>query len=260
MTHGLDGNGLILKMRQPFLDKLKVHIDERRLKLIEPFVYSIDHKLNVARYSAGLIRAVEPRDYNKHYAKRDQKTSTKKHTKVEYSKRCIYYAYDWDQYSLELLFFVESFAAAAISLFDTSGHLLTDMYNLSLRPEEADFHKATKEIQIKAPRLYSFLANFIVDDPTCSEWFKRLKKLRNSITHREVTQILMLGTPYPPHQQQILLLKNAISAPDNLVVHEFIEQCFNGLEEYVEGLYDRLARQVDAERSLPLTGRHDHLI
>ena len=246
MTYGLNGNGLVLMPRRLFLESLQKHIDPRKLRPIEPYVFSIDHKLNVARYNAGLIQSLHPRDYDKHYLKKDYKVKASRiRTKVEYSKRCVYYAYDWDQYALGALTFVESFAAAAFSLFDSSGYLLKEMYNLPISPEAVNFFEATEKIKGGNPHMYSFLANYRLDDLACHPWFKTLKELRNHTTHAQVTDILKLETPMPPHSQEIRLNGKSIKAKDDPILREFVEECFLGLEEYVDQLYLNLARQVE---------------
>ena len=156
MTYGLDGNGPVLLLRQPFQTRLKAlvpaSIPERKIKALEPYIYSIDHKLNVARYCAGLIRSACPIDYGKHlYAS----TPGGHSSHMEYTGRCIYFANDWDQYALSLLFFIESFAAAAFSLFDSSGHLLKEMYNLSIALDKTNFYEATQELRNQAPNFYN---------------------------------------------------------------------------------------------------------
>ena len=80
------------------------------------------------------------------------------------------------------------------------------------------------------------------------------------MTHAEVTDIVRLDTPTPPHDHEIFLRKDSIGSADDLILKQFIEECFNGLEEYVEQLYDKLAQQAENEKSLPLTGRYDNLI
>jgi hypothetical protein len=182
-------------------------------------------------------------------------------SQTEYTGRCTYYAYDWEQYALSLLFFIESFAAAAFSLFDSSGHLLREMYNLPIALDKINFHEATNELKSQAPNLYSkFLAQYRLDEAACKTWFKLLKELRNHTTHAEVTDIVKLDTPMPPHTHEILLCGKSINSANDHVLKTFIEDCFNELEVYVEQIYDKLAQQVEAEKALPLTGRYDHLI
>ena len=262
MTHGLDGNGLVLLPRQPFTTRLTAlvptSIPERKIKALEPYIFSINHKLNIARYSAGLVRAAHPRDYGGHYYASSPGGYL---SQTEYPGRCIYYAKDWEQYALSLLFFIDTFAAAAFSLFDCSGHLLREIYNLSLAPDKASFFEATTLMKTQSPNFYTkFFAQYRKEEATCKGWFKLLKELRNHMTHSEVTDIVRLDTPTPPHNNEIYLRKDSIGAPNDLVLKQFIEDCFNGLEEYVEQLYDKLAQQTEIEKSLPLTGRYDHLI
>jgi hypothetical protein len=263
MRYGLDGNGRVLLPRQTFQTRLialaPTSIPERKIKAIEPYIYSIDHKLNVARYSAGLVRAVRPDDYGGHYYAKASGGCYSSQT--EYPGCCAYYANDWEQYVLSLLFFIDTFSAAAFSLFDSSGQLLREIYNLSLTPDKANFFLATNEMKTLSPYFYSkYFAQYRIDETSCKDWFKLLKELRNHMTHAEVTDIVRLDTPTPPHAHEIYLRKDSIGSPNDLVLKQFIEDCFNGLEEYVEQLYDKLAQQAENEKSLPLTGRFDHLI
>lgn len=264
MTYGLDGNGCVLLPRNSFRARLKAlvptSIPDRQIKAIEPYIFSIDHKLNVARYSAGLVRAARPDDYGLHY--NASTLGNKYSSQIEYPGRCIYYANDWEQYALSLLFFIDSFAAAAFSLYDSSGQLLKEIYNLPLKPEKTNFFLATEEMKTKSPQFYSnFFALYRTDETSlCKDWFKLLKKLRNHMTHSEVTDIVHLETPTLPHHQEIVLKKDSVGSSDDLVLKQFIEDCFYGLEEYVEQLYEKLAQQVENEKALPLTGRYDNLI
>jgi hypothetical protein len=262
MTHGLDGNGLVLIPRQPFNARITAlvptSIPERKIKALEPFIYSIDHKLNIARYGAGLVRAAQPKDYGGHYYTGSPSTYI---SQTEYPGRCIYYANNWEQYALSLLFFIDTFAASAFSLFDCSGHLLREMYNLPLPPDEVSYYKVTSLMKTQSANFYTkFFAQYRKEEALCKDWFKLLKELRNHMTHAEVTDIVRLDTPTPPHSNEIYLRKDSIGAPSDLVLKKFIEDCFNGLEEFVEQLYDILAQQIENEKSLPLSGRYDHLI
>ena len=264
MSYGLDGNGPVLILRQPFLDQLQTitltSTIERKIKAVEPYTYSIDHKINVARYSAGLVRAVSPDDFGKHL--NAARVSGMYSSQAEYAGRCVYYANDWEQYALSLLFFIDTFASATFSLFDISGHLLKEIYNLSVSVDRASFVEASKELKDKSPNLYNkFLAHYILEETLlCEDWYRRLKKLRNYMTHEEVTNIVKLESPMPPHSQELLLRKNVIGTDGDLVLKQFIEDCFNGLEKYVERLYEILAKQAIAENQLPITGRCDHEI
>jgi hypothetical protein len=261
MSYGLTGNGPILLLRQPFLDQLKtVTLNttiERKIKAIEPYTYSIDHKINVARYSAGLVKAIQPDDFGKHLNAASVNGSHS--SQAEYVGRCIYYAHNWEQYALSLLFFIDTFAAAAFSLFDISGHLLKEIYNLSV--DQASFFKVSKELELLSPNLYNkFLAHYILEEAVCEEWFTHLKKLRNHMTHAEVMDIVKLESPMPPHMQIILLKKEVIGSSTDIELKQFIENCFDGLEKYMEKFYEILAKQAIAENLLPITGRHDNLI
>lgn len=275
MAHGLDGNGLTLQNRKPFLDNLKQHVPERKVKPLEPYIYSIDHKLNVARYSAGLIRAMRPEDYG-----RLSLTLSIGCTTVEYPQRCVYYVNDLDQYELSLLFFIESFAAAAFSLFDSCGHLLVGIYNLSLPREtqsdpkksgstktiklEANFINAFNDLNgLGAMKMYQFLHKYQPGHSESLLWVGPLKKLRNHTTHAEVTDIVELATSIPLQSHAIRLRRERLEPFDaglDIELNKFVEKCFDGLEEFVEQLYDKVHRQVGAERDLPLTGRFDHLV
>ncbi len=262
MAHGIDGNGLLLCLRQSFLARLTPHLNLRKLKTIEPYLFTIDHKLNVARYSAGLVQAMRPEDYARHYSALTarKRKPARWHTIAEYPKRCVYYAYDWDQYALGLLFFVETFAAAAFSLYDTCGALLKEIYNLPLNLDRVSFFNAIIELEPLAPNMYNFLSQYRLSAPVCFSWFKLLKELRNHTTHLEITDVVMLNAPTPPHLPQILLRREPIGSPTDLVLNAFIGECFVGIEEFVSQLYDRLAQQVEAEGDLPLTGKFDNML
>ena len=52
-----------------------------------------------------------------------------------------------------------------------------------------------------------------------------------------------------PPRQVIRLIGRAVKSDQDFVLKDFAEECFNGLEVFVELLYDKLGQQVEAERS-----------
>jgi hypothetical protein len=271
MTYGLNAPQLVICYREAFIARLNEHVsDTRQVDLLAPFVYSIDHKLNVARYNAGLIVKMNPEDYGR---ARFGSVKAPEFITVDYPHRCTYYAYDWDQYSVMLLYCIESFAAASFSLFDSCGYLLTAAYNLNL-PREEPPHKDEKDgrwldisfVNAHADlkrggkdKMAHFLKQYLPSSTTIS-WIAPLRNLRNHTTHGQVTDIVELRAPTPPTPKSIQLRGTSISAKDDIELAAFVEQCFAGMEVFVERLYEIIAMQVREEKNLPLDGRFDDKI
>ena len=239
----------------------------RRAKLIRKNVASIQHKLNVVRYNAGLIQDLEERDYlrfiNLHLY--DEIASISSTT--SFVDRCEFKITSDSEYRMFLTFFLESFAAAAFSLLDVAAHLLKEIYDLQFVDRQGSsinvtFANALKESKIIGnTNLHSFLLKYKPGTSNSVNWIKSLKEVRNRTTHRPITDVCRLprspseGNLYDdlPTVNEFLLYDDIFDGTtSDEPLKSYVENCFDGLEQFVEELYDILFREIRASGTLPI--------
>jgi hypothetical protein len=132
--YGLGSNQTIIipDQARPFLSKVKDKTTDRvRLRKIEAEVNSIQHKLNVIRYHAGLIQTLSEKDYGE-FLYREQESD--KLSYADYQDRCVFTMGNKHEFALFVTLFIETLAAGSFSLFDICAHLLTDIFDLTAVP------------------------------------------------------------------------------------------------------------------------------
>lgn len=263
--NGLNGNGPILKLSTSFLSTVELYANSRQKPVIENSVRSLDHKLNVVRYNAGLIQEMNAEDFKKH---RDKLFSDMDLPRmVQYQQRCAFKVHDYDDYVLFLTFFLEAMTAASFSLFDVCGHLLKEMYNLSLprteptpsgrrRDIKISYINVVHDLETRSPALFAFLRRYLPDDPNMVSWIKPLKRIRNATTHEQITRICRYvedsSLHFHPDVQELRLNQHFFDPPQEVALKIFAEECFNELEDFVTELYEKLRQTLDTDKSIPL--------
>lgn len=264
-VNGLYGNGPILKLSSPFLTAVEQYANSRQKTTIENSVRSLDHKLNIVRYNVGLVQEMGAEDFKKH---RDQLFSTTDLPRtVQYQQRCTFRVHDYDDYVLFLTFFLEALTAASFSLFDVCGHLLKEMYDLNLprtetsssgrrREIKTSYINVVRELDTRSPSLSTFLRLYIPDEPNMVSWIKPLKRIRNATTHQQITRICRYvedsSLHFHPDIQELRLSQDFFDPPQEVVLKIFAVECFNGLEDFVTELYERLRQALETDRTIPL--------
>lgn len=259
---GLAGDDTVLipTNAEPFLVAVKHVATDRQSRTLvvdlEKSVISIEHKLNIARYTAGLIQDMNEEDFLRfryHYLLNGTHT-----TDASYKGRCLFTMTDWKEYLLFLTFFLEAFAAAAFSLFDVFGHLMNDLYSLQLSDRDASFHNVVNHSRILGSSIYAFLSSYVPREPAALPWITPLKDVRNVSTHRSITDICRFpsddGNLFNPPRRPDFVMDRGFFQNQGGDKHlkEFVEECFDGLEEFVEDIYDRLRQEVENNGFLPL--------
>ena len=238
----------------------------RRAKPIQNSVISIQHKLNVVRYNAGLIQNLDERDYLRFinlYLFPEVQNFVSSAT---FANRCTFEMTSDAEYRMFLTFFMESFAAAAFSLLDVVAHLLKEIYDLQFVNRQGNsinvtFINTLKESKIVGnSNLHSFLLKYKPGTTNSVSWIKSLKEIRNRTTHRPITDVCRLPRPssdgnlYEDHPDvnEFLLYDDVFDSTTNEPLKAYVEKCFDGLEEFVEDLYDLLSREIRTSGSLPI--------
>lgn len=226
---------------------------------VEKSVTSIEHKLNIACYNAGLILDMKEEDFLRfryHIMVADVRDVQS--VDVSYKNRCLFTLTELKEYLLFLTFFLETFAAASFSLFDVCGHLLNELYGLQLNVSDASFFKVVNEHRIKASGLDSFLSSYTPGEANIKDWITPLKKVRNVSTHRSITDICRFppddGNLYNPPKRPDFLMHDTLfpKFADDKHLKEFVEECFDGLEEFTVNLFRELRLETERHNSLPL--------
>lgn len=239
----------------------------RRLrKSIQKSVVSIQHKLNIIRYNAGLIHYMIEKDYLR-LAYRHLYSSVELaniDSTTMYQDRCMYFMQNDAEYRMFLTFFLESFAAASFSLFDVCAHLLDDLFSLELpRPRGVDYAAALRQSKLKDGYgdLHAFLCRYSPGQTDRVDWVKPLNEVRNRTTHRPITDVWRVprpsedGNPFDDSIaiQEFVLYEDIFEgACTDKRLKKFVENCFDGIEHFVEELYARLTAEIKASPSLPL--------
>jgi hypothetical protein len=255
--HGLYGNGPILFLGTPFLNAVRDYaLNPRQQERIMSSVYSMDHKLNVIRYNTALIQELEAEDFEKH---REQRFNPNELPRIAtYQQRCEFRIHDFDDYLLFLTLFLESFTAASFSLLDVCGFLLNDIYDLQIIEDKMSYVKAVEELENRkgsTDPLYQFLMQYRPGNENSVKWIKPLKQIRNAMTHRNITDVckhVKQSRWWFPPTHELHLDDSFFNQGQNVVVKQFAQECFEGLEEFVTELYKRLRIALETDQQIPL--------
>ena len=236
---------------------------------IKKSVDSIQHKLNIVRYNAGLIQDMTEKDYlrfaNRHlYSEAELKNID---ATAMYQNRCMFLMQDDAEYRMFLMLFVESFAAASFSLLEVCAYLLKDIYSLpfltsSGKNIRVSYKNALQESKLKltSPTLYSFLLQFKAKETNNVSWIDPLEEVRHRTTHRPITDVCRLPTQSGdgnlyydlPTINDFLLNDDIFSGTTDEKLKVFVEVCFDGIEQFVEELYARLTSEIQSSPNLSL--------
>jgi hypothetical protein len=151
---------------------------------------------------------------------------------------------------LYLALFLETFAATAFSLLDVTAHLLRDLYQIpNLTPENTAFSKILPAMQSKM--IHPFLIQYAPGNPTSVYWIKPLKEIRNRTTHRPITDVCEAESRRRnsvfrsmPEVKGFFYLDPTIFGGVDILLTDFVTQVYDGLEEFVEDLYDHLRQAI----------------
>lgn len=271
--YGLDTNQTIIIPDQvsPFLSIVKDKTTDRALqKKIEAEINSIQHKLNVIRYQAGLIQTLSETDYGKfiyseHISDWD--------SFVEYQNRCLFLMSNRHEYALFLTLFIETLAAESFSLFDICAHLLVDIFDLPLprstssgnRTIEISYKQVLQENKLKIDfsELYNFLYQYRATSeagnasPNQVSWINPLEAIRHKITHKPITDIVIWkggGSVYGAEKTAEFFIHNDFfsNQPDGDELKAFAEKCFDGIEGFVDELFQKLIVEIDNRGFVPI--------
>lgn len=270
--YGLGSNQTIIIPDQinAFLPTVRSKTTDRaRLRKIEAEVSSIQHKLNVIRYHAGLIQALSERDYGE-FVYREQ--SSNRDSCAEYQDRCLFIMSNKHEYALFLTLFIETLAAGSFSLFDICAHLLTDIFDLHLpRPTssgnstiEISYKNVLQErkLQIDFPNLYDFLFRYRATSrsgnasPDQVSWIDPLEAIRHKITHKPITDIIKWKADVNVYGSEgaNFFIHDVFftNQPNGDELKSFAEKCFDGIENFVDELFQKLIDEVDNSSFVPI--------
>lgn len=258
-----------------FLKAVEEAANERQKRLlvvdIKKSVASIRHKLNIVMYQTALICKINTQDFQdfKSFADNNQHPSKKSH--VEY-KGCSYDMEDLQHYRFIVGFFVETFAAASFSLLDVCGRLLNDLYALGRKETETSFKVAYKDLikeknkQNNPDAVFQFITKYYlakqVDDRSSDmpAWLPPLEEIRHRTTHRPITDVCVIrsySSLYPEidgSETAFFLNRDLFaSSSGEVLLRDFVQQAFRGMQEFVEELYDLLRQSVEQNGSLELS-------
>ncbi len=228
---------------------------------IEGIVISIRHKLTVAMYQAALLCNLNANDFDYFQVMAHRNIIHQQPSKVEVRyKLSSYEMYNIHDYRLILTFLIETFSATAFSLFDVSGYLLNEMYQLGLTADDRiSFHKVKGRLQNSS--LYDFLAQYASGNTNSVPWIGILKQIRNRTTHRPIVEVCDISKQRSdiyakPSQQTTEFLLNPklfASNPQEIRYCDFVTDVFDGLEAFVEELYEKLSDALYISRGLPIS-------
>jgi hypothetical protein len=229
--------------------------------LVEKSTLSIRHKLTVMMYQAALISKLKPEEFVDFEEKDRYNAIPVQPAEVNHYGYSVMMR-DIHEYRLYLALFLETFAATAFSLLDVTGHLLRDLYDIpNFTANNTTFSRILPEMQTKA--IYPFLFQYAPGNPTSVPWIKPLKEIRNRTTHRPITDVcevesIRRNSSYRPmsNPKGVFYLDPSIFNGTDVVLPDFMKQVFDGLEAFVEELYDKLQQTIvhtkSVKGSLPL--------
>lgn len=227
-------------------------------------IASARHKLNIVMYQAALICEVNTDDFQRLKVAADEGQLPSNPSHIEY-KGCSYDLQDFYHYRLLLSFFLESFAAANFSLLDVIGRLLNDLYDLGRQADRTSYKRAVDDILQRrsgsSDPVLQLLSRYYVrlNDPSMPTWMPPLEEMRHRTTHRPITDICFVhsqSTLYPEidgSTAAFYLNRDLFSSADDVLLCKFVEEVFEGIQLFVEELYDLLRQTADAQGSLPLS-------
>lgn len=258
--NGLYGNGPILVPSRNFMDSVRNYATDRQKELIESSVFSINSKLNIIRHNAGLICDFRAEDFEKH--KEGKFRPEELPRTISYLRRCEFRIGNFDDYLLFLMFFLESITTASFSLLDGCGSLLNEMYGLQIDEDKINYDEVYMELQTRFGSnnpLVMFLEKYSADNLARVTWIKPLRAIKGAMKNPRTTDVCThdkktnLRNTVSSHT---LLLKSNFfeNTKQDVVIQEFVEECFNGLEEMVTELYEQLRLNLEKEREIPLYG------
>lgn len=236
---------------------------------IEKSLISIQHKLNVAMYQGGLICNLNPDHFTLFIEQPDPAKRELLVTDTLY-KLCMYEMHDDHEFRLCLSFFIETFSATIFSLLDVVGHLLKDLYELSIPAHQVSFNKMIEAFKTKRPsdKLYDFLQIYQPNSPVPTKpqhanepWVDPLTKIRNITTHRLITdvcdaQLVRRSGIYNQlrSQKTQFLLDQSLfpTGTSDVELCHFVKDVFAGIQQFVEELYDRLRQAVEQSKQIPI--------
>lgn len=205
--YGLGSNQTVIVPDQAsaFLSTIEGKTADRvRKKRIKDAVISIQHKLNVVRYNAGLIQTVSESDF--YDFRTGMRDISIKSSYAHYQNRCMFEMCNKHEYALFLTLFIENLSAASFSLFDVSAYLLKEIFDLPLPKHSSDgritadvsYKNALQENKLSSgfPDLYNFLYRYRATSrtgnasPNQVSWINPLETIRHHITHQPITDII----------------------------------------------------------------------
>lgn len=241
----------------------------RDLVDIEKSIASIQHKLSIAMYQAALICKVNTQDFQdfRSFADNNQRPSKKSH--VDY-KGCSYDMEDLHHYRLIVGFFIETFAAANFSLFDVCGRLLNDLYSLGRTESKTSFKRAFEDLRDKKNKqnhpdaIFLFITKYSLDknnlSPDMPVWLPPLEEIRHRTTHRPITDVCVIrsnSSLYPEiHGSEAAFFLNRdlfASSSGEVLLSDFVQQAFQGMQGFVEELYELLRQAIEQQGTLTLS-------
>jgi HEPN superfamily protein len=216
-------------------------------------------------YQTALICRIKPDDFDE-FERLEKATQKPPRMSLTEYKGCSYSLEDIHHYRLMMTLFVETFAATGFSLLDVCGYLLNNLFDLGRTPDDANFRKAYRDLQLRKQNdpdaVFNLLSNYILDNASPVPWLRPLKGIRNRTTHRLITDVCDVQTIYrrglhdEVHVQTTEFVLNRdlfpANAPDKKL-RDFAQEVFEGMQEFVEDLYDYLKQAVIAAGSLPLS-------
>lgn len=258
---------LVPQNEAAFIQEVKNVANPRQMQSsvidIEKCITSIRHKLSVVMYQGAIICRVNPNDFSEFERLANLKQRPTQPSNAIY-KGCSYAMEDLEHYRLMVTFFIETFAATNFSLFDVCGYLLNNLYDLGLTAERTSFHKACELLKAKksgaVDPVLTFLQTYDLSHATPAPWLKPLKGIRNRTTHRPITDICDVVISrrtgfYGEFNEQstVFFLNKDLFPPaaPSVKLADFAEQVFNGIQEFVENLYQHLQQAVMAVGILP---------
>jgi Cthe_2314-like HEPN len=223
-------------------------------------------------YQTALICRINPDDFTEFEKMALIPQKPLRSSRLEY-KGCSYDIENIEHYRLFMTLFVESFSATNLSLLDVCGYLINNLYNLGKNEDKTSFHTAFQDLHIlkqnNPDAVYNLLSYYIskIDqngppNPNVVPWFQPLKLIRNRTTHRPITDVCDVHTSYrrslhaePRSQETEFILNRDLfpTNPQDVKLRDFVQEVFEGMQEFVEDLYDYLKQAVIVAGSLPLS-------